>query len=1133
VVRGYELLGLLGKGGMGVVYKARQQGLNRLVALKMILTGGYAGADERARFQAEAMAVARIRHPNVVQVFEVGEHGGHPFISLEFVEGGSLADSLRRAPLEPRQAASLVRRLAEGVHAAHQAGVIHRDLKPANVLLAADGTPKVTDFGLAKAMDVERGQTRTGAIVGTPSYMAPEQAQAEACAVGPLADVYSLGAVLYETLVGAPPFRGPTSLDTLLQAALQEPVPPRRLQPQVPADLDNICLKCLEKDPRRRYVSAQELADDLGRFLNGEPTLARPVGAWGRTVKWAKRRPAVAALSLGLGFTLVVGLVLVSVLYLQADAQRTAAEQGRREANEAEAKASQLAGEREVARTQAVADRRQAEAQTLLARRESATLFLDRGRNLCEQGDIGGGLLSYAKALELAPEGATDLEYAARMALAGWIPQLPRLRACLRRDTPVIQAILTPDGSAVLTGSQDGLVRRWDAVTGKETDVVARHRRVQALAISPDSKLLAVSDGHTRQVHIHNAITGEEIGKPLTHPGPVTAGALAFSSNGRYLLSCSGLGRAKENGQIQVWDVMKRTLHYPPLQAEGGVWAAAFAPRGDIFATVTGQDGSALTVQIWDAATGKPTGAKLADDIWQVVGLRFGRGGQLLYIVATSGKGHVVWDLTTRKVVARYSGGNPTPGSAGDLAPDGRTVVHGTDQYGSYYLHTASPGPRDNWAPGTLIGRPMRHGSGTSCVFSPHGDLVLTASRTDRSARFWEAQSSQPWGAPLRHPAGVLEVAFSRDFSLTGGGTVLTRAEDNVVRIWDIPGKKRPELHRFVGCEDVAFSPDSRRIYSFDKAGIVCFDSETLKPLSSERLPASYGRLVLSPAGDLLAVSSYTNPPPPWRIYDLKTNKLRCELPSRGNARSMAFSPDGKTLASTSWDQMARLWDLTRDKPDCTLQIALKGQAHQLAFADEGVHLLIAGEEGVSIRDVATGKEVRSLPHPVRVLSLAIAPNGKTVWTGGYDGVVRHWDLTTSKPLEPSFAVPASVSALAVSPDGRTLVTGTDGYELRLWSAETGQPLGPSEMFASAIALAGFRPDGKQFAISSHYDSVNLFRLPEPVAGTPAVLSLELQILTGMELSSSGRALPLGAAEWQRRRSERKSGAIFMPDMEM
>jgi WD40 repeat protein len=1121
-VRGYEILGVLGKGGMGVVYKARQEGLNRLVALKMILSGGYAGADERARFQGEATAVARIKHPNVVQVFEVGEHDGHPFISLEFVEGGSLADALRRAPLAPRQAASLVRLLAQGVHAAHQAGVIHRDLKPANVLLAADGTPKVTDFGLAKALDVERGQTRTGAILGTPSYMAPEQAQAEAGTVGPLADVYSLGAVLYETLVGAPPFRGPTSLDTLMQAALQEPVPPRHLQPQVPAELDNICLKCLEKDPGRRYASAQELADDLGRFLGGEPTLARPVGAWGRAVKWAKRRPAVAALSLGLGLTLVVGLALVSVLYVQADAQRAAAEQGRREAKEAEERASQLAGERETARTQAVADRRHAEEQTSLARRESATLFLDRGRNLCEQGDIGGGLLSYAKALELAPDGAADLEHAARMALAGWMPQLPRLRACLRHDSPVVQALLTPDGSAVLTGSQDGLVRRWDAKTGKELDVVARHRRVQALAVSPEGKLFAVSDANTRQVHVHNAITGEEIGEPLTHPGPVTAARLAFSSRGQLLLSCSELGRAKENGQIQMWDVAKRTLRYPPVQVEGGVWAAAFSPRGDVFATVEGPNHDTATLRLRDVATGKPTGVPLADNVHRVAGIRFSGNGQVVYVY---GGMHLVYDLAAHKVAGRHHGGGTIPGWAGDLAPNGRTIVHGTDQFGNYYLNAPAPGPGDNLTLGALIGRRMRHGAGASCVFSPKGDLIVTASRTDRSARLWDAGTSEPFGAPLRHPASVLEVSFSRDLSREGGGTVLTLAEDNVIRLWDIPPKKTAELHRLLGSSDIAFSPDGRRIYKFDKTGVACFDSETWKPLGPEPLPASYGRLALSPAGDLLAVSSYTNPTPPLRIYDLKTNKLRWELPSRGSARSMAFSPDGKALASTSWDQIARLWDLTQDIPNCVLQIALKGQAQQLVFADQGAHLLIAGEDGVSIRDVATGKEIRSLPHPVKVLSLAAAPDGRTVWTGGYDGVVRHWDIATGKPLEPTFAVPASVSALAISPNGRVLVTGTDGYEMRTWSAATGQPLGPSVSFDSGIHLVVFRPDGKQFAMSSHYDSVNLFRLPEPIAGSPAALNLGLQVLTGMELSSSGRALPLGAADWQRRRSEQNEPA--------
>jgi tetratricopeptide (TPR) repeat protein len=303
-VPGYEMLEVLGKGGMGVVYKARQVSLGRLVALKMILHGGHAGREERRRFRAEAEAVARLQHPNIVQVYEVGESQGLPYFSLEYCGGGSLADRLDGTPWQASPAAELVQKLSRAMVAAHAAGIVHRDLKPANVLLTADGTPKVTDFGLAKRLDQE-GRTQTGAIVGTPSYMAPEQASGEK-SVGPGADVYALGAILYELLTGRPPFKAATPLDTVQQVVHDEPVPVRRLQPKVPRDLQTVCHKCLEKDPRKRFSSAEALAEDLRRFGAGEPVAARPVGTVGRVARWARRRPAVAAL-LGLVALLAIG----------------------------------------------------------------------------------------------------------------------------------------------------------------------------------------------------------------------------------------------------------------------------------------------------------------------------------------------------------------------------------------------------------------------------------------------------------------------------------------------------------------------------------------------------------------------------------------------------------------------------------------------------------------------------------------------------------------------------------------------------------------------------------------------------------------------------------------------------------
>jgi serine/threonine protein kinase len=313
-VPGYEVLGVLGRGGMGVVYRARQLGFNREVALKMIRAGSLAEPEEQQRFLAEAEAIAAVKHPGIVQVFDFGTHDGLPFFSLEFCEGGSLAGKLAANPLPPQEAARLVERVARSVQAAHEAGIVHRDLKPGNVLLSEDGTPKVTDFGLAKRIEAGPGLTQTGAIVGTPSYMAPEQAQGKK-EVGSLADVYALGAVLYECLAGRPPFKADTTLDTLLQVIHDEPALPRQLNPKVPADLETVCLKCLEKEPGRRYRAAEELADDLHRFLEGGPITARRSGLWERPAKWARRSPALVALIV-LSFLIVTENLLVLPVFL-------------------------------------------------------------------------------------------------------------------------------------------------------------------------------------------------------------------------------------------------------------------------------------------------------------------------------------------------------------------------------------------------------------------------------------------------------------------------------------------------------------------------------------------------------------------------------------------------------------------------------------------------------------------------------------------------------------------------------------------------------------------------------------------------------------------------------------------------
>ena len=543
---GYEILSVLGGGGMGVVYQARQVGLNRVVALKMIRDAALADSETRARFQREAEAVARLIHPHVVQIHDIGECDGLPYFAFEYCAGGSLAALLRGTPLPARKAAALTQTLARAIQVAHEAGIVHRDLKPANVLMQpvslkagvettdrSDGVPerphdsasssvddflpKIADFGLAKTLDVREGaaETASGAILGTPSYMAPEQARGATKVrqpgegIGRATDVYALGAILYELLTGRPPFRAATTVDTIFQVIHDDPVPPNRLNAGTPDDINTICLQCLEKDPGKRYGSAIALADDLERFLHGEPIVARPVGHLERSVKWVRRRPAAAAaiaVSLAAAFTLLIGGTWFTLRLHWANEETILANQGLIMAN-AEIKQRRL----------------EAEAAAKKSRESLVRLSSATGNNAAEAGDWWTALLWYHRAWELDHGPGEAAGHRQRMAsVLGRCPRL--LGICLHNDF-VREAEFTRSGERIVTLTENSRVPLESSPQSMSGRIATQGRGASR---NDGSGWQARSDGRERRYRPLVACRGRQTALVLASPRRGPLGGIQF-----------------------------------------------------------------------------------------------------------------------------------------------------------------------------------------------------------------------------------------------------------------------------------------------------------------------------------------------------------------------------------------------------------------------------------------------------------------------------------------------------------------------------------------------------------------------------------------------------------------------------
>jgi WD40 repeat protein len=1076
-VAGYRLLRLLGRGGMGVVYQAQQLGLQRLVALKMIRVGKAVEAGSRSRFRTESRAVARLHHPNIVQIFEVGEAGAVPYYSMEYVDGRSLADQLAGLPQPEADAAGVVELLARAVQYAHEQGVVHRDLKPSNILLTAHGAPKIADFGLAKVLDGDAagsaGTTAGDVILGTPSYMAPEQVRAPdgRHRIGSATDVYALGAILYEMLTGMAPFTAKSSLDTVLQVLHTEPTPPRRFRPALSRDLETICLKCLAKDPVRRFGTAAELAEDLRRFRAGEPIRSRPVSRAERLWRWSCRNPVVAALALTLAVVLLGSLSVVTWKW------------------QAEVEAGQQA---RLQKQQADEARREAE-------RLAARLLIDQAIMQGDHNQVDRALLSLVQGMERARNaGAGDLEHAIRLNLNAWRWQHSRPRALLRHADWVWAVAYSPDSQLCATASRDKTARIWRTATGELIGEPLRHQfPVWSLAFSPDGRQLLTGSGDSNDDQGEVNLFEVPSGKLLKTAKAGFVFKVAFHPDGRTFLVLRGeSAHIWKTGNFSAPGAL--SLPHPARVTD-----ATLSPDGS--RVLTG--GADATARLWETATGRAIGPPLQHDEGiepapgrrcEVTALAFSTDGKNILTgtrVVDKGQKRLLptevclWSAETGARI-----GQPWP-HAGPLktvlfSPDGRRALTA----GLVVDRQSPPGEATKlelsgearlWdvATGQPIGPAMKQSLPIwSAALSPDGRTILTGSEAGQT-QFWVSATGLPIGSPRPTLGNVNAVLFSPD-----GQTALTSRtyENAAATLWQVPqgpGDVVPSVRVPGGIRSLAVHPRGTILATAGADGQVqLWDRSTAQRVGPPLLhQAGIRAIVFNSTGTLLATVGEDHA----AVWEVATRTRTHDLPHApdDHVLSAAFSPDGTTLITGTNTWSVRLWDPASGKP---LGAPLRqiGAVTTAAFHPDGKSFVVGTAAGiVQLYDLKTRRPRGGpLSREPSVRALAFSPDGKLLASATEDQTVWLWDVAGGKPVHAPLQHQGTLATVAFSADGQLLVTGAEDGAARLWDVATGLRVGPMLMHRGGV-WAAVPPHGNQLLTFAEDGLLRHWDLPVPTAG--------------------------------------------------